>query len=156
MAQDPFSPIFCIDVSADPARQTNTIKLDVNEMMVMLLQKVIATQEKQVKLLEEISHHVGHNHKQRQHDLAQWKEANPGLSKNCRVAAEMLAKVQSQYLQNITEEVYNNEENLAESDYALSDFCDKFGPRLAHLNGVLQVLSQLSSAAPTQTATPSE
>lgn len=155
MAQDPFSPIFCIDVSADPNRQTPTIKVDANEMMIMLLQKVVATQERQVKLLEEISHHVGHAHKQRQHDLAQWKDQNPGLSKNCRVAAEMLAKVQSQYLQTITEDVYNNEENLAESDYALADFCDRYGPRLAHLNGVLQVLSQLSSAAP-QTAAPQE
>ena len=26
----------------------------------------------------------------------------------------------------------------------LNEFVDRFGPRLAHLNGVLQVLSQLS------------
>ena len=37
----------------------------------------------------------------------------------------------------------------------LTDFCDKFGPRLAHLNGVLQVLSQLS-ANPQQQTTPQE
>jgi hypothetical protein len=27
----------------------------------------------------------------------------------------------------------------------LTEFVDRFGPRLAHLNGVIQVLSQLSS-----------
>jgi hypothetical protein len=30
----------------------------------------------------------------------------------------------------------------------LNEFVDRFGPRLAHLNGVLQVLAQLSAPAP--------
>ena len=30
-------------------------------------------------------------------------------------------------------------------DRAWNEFVDRYGPRLAHLNGVLQVLSQLSS-----------
>ncbi len=150
MAQDPFAPIFCIDVSADPSSATNKLKVEPSEMMVSLLQKMVAGQDRQIKLLEEISHYVGMNHKQRQQELANWKEANPGLAKNCRVAAEMLAKVQTDFLQNITEEVYHSGEGMAESDYMLSDFCDKFGPRLAHLNGVLQVLSQLSANQPAQ------
>jgi hypothetical protein len=152
MAQDPFSPIFCIDVSADPSSAANKIKVDPAEMMLSLLQRMIAGQERQTKLLEEIAHHVGLNHKQRQSELAQWKDANPGLAKNCRVAAEMLAKVQTDFLQTITEEVYHGGESLAESEYMLTDFCDKFGPRLAHLNGVLQVLSQLSANPQQQTA----
>ena len=36
-------------------------------------------------------------------------------------------------------------ESMAESEYMLSEFVDRFGPRLAHLNGVLQVLSQLAT-----------
>lgn len=148
MSQDPFSPIFCIDVSADPTSQTNKLKVDAGELMIGLLQKMIASQERQEKLLAEIAHHVSHSQKQRQVELQQWKEANPQLAKNCRMAAEVLAKVQTQFLQNITEEVYHNEESLADSDYMLSDFCDRFGPRMAHLNGVLQVLSQLSANQP--------
>jgi len=153
MSQDPFSPIFCIDVSADPSSQSNNIKVGAGELVIGLLQKMVASQERQEKLLSEIVHHVSHSQKQRQVELQQWKDANPGLAKNCRVAAEVLAKVQTQFLQNITEEVYHNEESLGESDYMLSDFCDRFGPRMAHLNGVLQVLSQLSAnnAAPAQT-----
>lgn len=80
--------------------------------------------------------------------IAAHRETIPQLAKNCRMAAEVLAKVQTQFLQNITEEVYHNEESLADSDYMLSDFCDRFGPRMAHLNGVLQVLSQLSANQP--------
>jgi len=29
----------------------------------------------------------------------------------------------------------------------LNEFVDRFGPRLAHLNGLLQILSQLSSSS---------
>jgi hypothetical protein len=37
---------------------------------------------------------------------------------------------------------------MMDSDFVLSEFVDRFGPRLAHLNGVLQVLAQLSSTSP--------
>ena len=37
--------------------------------------------------------------------------------------------------------------NRVVPDTELNEFVDRFGPRLAHLNGVLQVLSQLSSAS---------
>jgi hypothetical protein len=30
----------------------------------------------------------------------------------------------------------------------LNEFVDRFGPRIAHLNGLLQVLSQLSAISP--------
>jgi len=33
-----------------------------------------------------------------------------------------------------------------DGEFMLNEFVDRFGPRLAHLNGVLQVLSQLSYA----------
>ena len=37
-------------------------------------------------------------------------------------------------------------------EFMLNEFVDRFGPRMAHLNGLLQVLSQLSSvASPTNT-----
>ena len=32
-----------------------------------------------------------------------------------------------------------------DGDFLLNEFVDRFGPRLAHLNGVIQVLAQLSS-----------
>ncbi len=37
-------------------------------------------------------------------------------------------------------------ENLVEGDFALSDFVDRFGPRLAHLNTMLAVLRPLAAA----------
>jgi hypothetical protein len=47
-------------------------------------------------------------------------------------------------LENLTDEVADNEECLLDGEFMLNEFVDRFGPRMAHLNGVLQVLSQLS------------
>ncbi len=86
-------------------------------------------------------------HKQRANEINQWKESHPYLSKSCREAAESLSNVQTEFLRRLTEEISDNSEHFLEGDFMLNEFVDRFGPRLAHLNGVLQVLSQLSSVA---------
>jgi len=40
--------------------------------------------------------------------------------------------------------VAENHENLVEGEFALTDFVDRFGPRLAHLNTMLAVLRPLA------------
>lgn len=156
MSQDPrqFSPMFSIDVSAEPSSASNAGKIDANELIVALLRQMVENQKRELKILEDISAHLSNAQKQRQSELALWKEANPVLANNCRVATETLAKVQTQFLQSLTEDVAFNEENLVDSDYMLNDFVDRYGPRLAHLNGVLQVLSTLSSTGPNSSNTP--
>ena len=52
---------------------------------------------------------------------------------------------QTEFLRRLTEEISDNSEHFLEGDFMLNEFVDRFGPRLAHLNGVLQVLSQLSA-----------
>jgi putative heme iron utilization protein len=156
MSLDPrqFSPIFSIDVSADPRTEaSNQAKIDANELIVALLRQMVEGQKREIALLEDISNQLSQGQKQRMAELNQWKEANPKLAEACRYATETLSKVQTQFLQNITTEVFENEESLADSDFVLNEFVDRFGPRLAHLNGVLQVLSQLS-AAPHQQQSP--
>jgi hypothetical protein len=81
--------------------------------------------------------------KQRQTELQQWKEANPHLAKACRKAADTLSRVQTQFLESMTEEISENHEELLDGDFVLQEFVDKYGPRLAHLNGLLQVVAQL-------------
>jgi hypothetical protein len=50
----------------------------------------------------------------------------------------------------MTEEINENSDVLMDGEFMLNEFVDRYGPRLAHLNGVLQVLAQLSTApAPT-------
>ena len=100
--------------------------------------------DRQNALMEELVGHLCQNQRQRNQELQQWQQANPGLVRNCRRAAETLGRVQTQFLRSLTREVNDNAEALADGEFVLSEFVDRFGPRMAHLNGVLQVLAQIS------------
>jgi hypothetical protein len=110
-----------------------------------VLREILAAQDRQNELLEELVSQFNANQRQRVSELGQWKQANPQLARDCRMAAEALSKVQTEYLASITQEINENYECLRDGEFMLNEFVDRFGPRLAHLNGLLQVLSQLSA-----------
>ncbi len=154
MAQDPshFAPVFRIDVSPEPASGQGQAAASSDHAVatVALLRQMVAMQDKQNQLLEQLVQNTVAVQKQRATELQQWKDANPRLSKACRKAAESLSRVQTQFLESLTEEISDSEDNLLDGDFMLGEFVDRFGPRLAHLNGVLQVLAQLGSGVPSQ------
>ena len=113
-----------------------------------LLREILTAQDRQNELLEELVTQLSAAQKQRNQELGQWKAANPDLAQNCRVAAETLSRVQTEFLNTLTDEVRNNADVLLDGEFMLNEFVDRFGPRLAHLNGVLQVLAQLSGPQP--------
>ena len=119
-------------------------------MTVELLRQLVAGQQQQNQLLERLIQQQKAVNEQRATELQQWKEANPDLARACRSAAETLSRVQTQFLDNLTEEIADSEDSLEESEFMLNEFVDRFGPRLAHLNGVLQVLAQLGNGEPVQ------
>ncbi len=148
-----YSPVFRIDVSAEPGSTGQTDASNPAEATIALLHQVVAGQQRQNQLLEQLVQATVSVQKQRASELEQWKEANPRLARSCRRAAESLSRVQTEFLETLTEEIDENEENLVEGEYMLNEFVDRFGPRLAHLNGVLQVLAQLGSGVPNQQPT---
>jgi hypothetical protein len=148
MSQDPrlFSPMFSIDVCTDTRTAAVSNKIDANELIVNLLKQLVEGQQQELKLLQEITHWVGLSHKQRQQEIHQWKETNPDLARSCRIATEALVKVQNDYIHKITEEAADGYETMMDSEYMLQEFIDRFGPRMAHLGGVLHMVSSLSAA----------
>jgi hypothetical protein len=110
-----------------------------------ILREVLAAQDRTNEILEELVGIMATSHKQRLQELHQWKNANPRLAKSCREAAEALSRVQVEYLERMTEEIADTADDMACGEFVMNEFVDRFGPRLAHLNGVIQVLAQLSS-----------
>ncbi|MEM1067989.1 MAG: hypothetical protein AAGG48_13460 [Planctomycetota bacterium] len=137
--------MFRIDVSAES--ESNQAASG-DRIVIELLRQMVATQQQQNRLLEELVQQNVAANKQRANELQQWKNANPDLAKSCRQAAETLSRVQTEFLNSLTEEITDSEDHLLEGEYMLNEFVDRFGPRLAHLNGVLQVLAQLGSGDP--------
>ena len=146
--QEPISPMFRIDVSADADAESSPPASN-DRIAVDLLRQLVAGQQQQIRLMEELVQQQADAQKQRANELQQWKNANPDLARSCRKAAETLSRVQTQFLDSLTEEIADSEDHLMEGEYMLNEFVDRFGPRLAHLNGVLQVLAQLGSGEPT-------
>ena len=145
-----------IDVShasaGHPRPGHKTRNISEPEENTQLLRDILAAQDRQNELLEELVAQIGASQKQRATELGEWKQANPQLARSCRHAAESLSKVQTEFLTSLTEEIRDNFDVLYDGEFMLNEFVDRFGPRLAHLNGVLQVLTQLS--VPTQANTP--
>jgi hypothetical protein len=113
---------------------------------------MLHAQDKTNELLEELLTSMATVQKQRASELNQWRNAHPALAEACGDAAEALSRVQVEFLNRMTDEINDTCEDLVEGDFMLHEFIDRFGPRLAHLNGVIQVLSQLSSVSnPTST-----
>jgi len=136
-----------IDVTTGPYMPHTPATRETENEQIHLLRELLAAQDRQNELLEELVTQLNGSQKQRANELGQWKQANPHLARNCRMAAEALGKVQTEFLSSLTREINENYESLLDGEFMLNEFVDRFGPRLAHLNGLLQVLSQLSSAS---------
>jgi hypothetical protein len=146
MSYDPHQlpPLFHIDVVGASTEGSPKVSVDKEDVVIALLQRLVMGQDQQNKLLAEILQQTNAVHRQRQSELGQWKQANQKLAQRCKRAAETLNRVQNEFLKNLTDEVAESEESLLDGEYMLNEFVDRFGPRLAQLHGVLQVLSQLS------------
>ena len=148
MTYDPrqVPPMFHIDVTAEATAGEDALAGSKEDVLIGLLRQLVVGQEKQRRLLEELVQHSSAMQRQRSTELGQWKQANPELARRCRQAAETLGRVQNEFLQNLTAEVAGNEDSLLDGEFMLNEFVDRFGTRLAHLNGLRQVLSQLSTS----------
>jgi hypothetical protein len=110
-----------------------------------LLRDVLNAQERTNELLEDLVTTMATQQKQRASELHQWRNAHPQLATACRDAAEALSRVQIEYLNRMTDDINDQSDDMVEGEFVLNEFVDRYGPRLAHLNGVIQVLAQLSS-----------
>ncbi len=138
------SPVFRIDVAQSASESANSPSGVGQDDVAAILQQLVAGQDRQNELMEEMIDQMHASQRQRSNELSQWKDANPLLARRCRAAAEALSQVQTEFLQTLTIDVNDNHEEMMDSEFVLNEFVDRYGPRLAHLNGVLQLLSQLS------------
>lgn len=139
--RDFLSPTFSIDVSADLSNNAAPGGILIQSE---LLSQLVKLQQQQIDLLSELVLATTGVQKQRTAEIQQWRESHPTVAKNCRHAAEILSRIQVEFLDCLTNEIIENEEALLEGGFMLQEFVDRFGPRLSHLSGVMQVVSLLS------------
>jgi oligoribonuclease (3'-5' exoribonuclease) len=79
-------------------------------------------------------------------ELERWQNGHEAVLDRCKESLLNLEQVHAALLGELANYVDENHENLLEGEFALTDFVDRFGPRLAHLNTILAVLRPLAAA----------
>lgn len=136
-----------VDVTTGAQRPTHVTPQDEHTE---LLKDVLAAQDRTNELLEELVGTLTSQQRRRHEEMQRWRDANPRLAESCREAAEVLSEVQVDYLDRLTDDVRENGAEMSYGDFMLTEFVDRYGPRLAHLNGVIQALAQLGGCQPAQ------
>jgi len=117
--------------------QTETLKLQ---------QQLLANQQQQLELARE-SAQVAREQRSRQvAELERWQAGHEGVLDHCKDSLGKLEQVHAALMSELAHYVEDNHENLVDGEFALTDFVDRFGPRLAHLNTMLAVLRPLAAA----------
>jgi chromosome segregation ATPase len=108
--------------------------------------QILENQRQQLELAREAAQ-IARDQRSRQiAELERWQSSHEGVIEDCRGALSQLETVHSALMAELARYVDENHENLVEGDFSLSDFVDRFGPRLAHLNTMLAVLRPLAAA----------
>ena len=80
--------------------------------------------------------------------LSRWQEDFPDLADSCRRAVPHLERCYGQLLRELTERLTEEDQGL-DNDFALQEFLDRFGMRLAQLGTILNLVAPLAEAANT-------
>lgn len=106
----------------------------------------IATQQKrQNELLTQLINLQTAPQRQRVNELQNWRNSHPELAKGCRQLLDRMSSMQNEYFTKMVEDSVENSVDWDYSEFMFNDFVDRFGPRLIHLNTLLQALSQLAA-----------
>jgi hypothetical protein len=119
--------------------------VDLNDTVTRLLHDMLDMQRQQLELTREMVQLARENRQRQQVELEAWQRENQHVVERCREVLGMLARIHSGMLSELAEYIRENEETLLESDFAVSEFVDRFGPRLHHLSAMLGVMKQVST-----------
>jgi hypothetical protein len=79
--------------------------------------------------------------------LTRWQPDFPDLAEGCRKALPHLERCYGQLLRELTDRLNDEDEQGLENDFALQEFLDRYGMRLAQLGTILNLVAPLAEAA---------
>jgi hypothetical protein len=79
--------------------------------------------------------------------LSRWQEAFPDLSTACRNALPILERSYGGLIAELTDHLCQNGADALDTDFALQEFLDRYGMRLAQLGTILNLVAPLAEAA---------
>ncbi len=117
--------------------------------------QILQNQAQQLELTREATHIAREQRVRQIAELERWQAGHESVLDQARESLGQLEQVHAALMGELVNHVSDNYENLVDGEFALTDFVDKFGPRLAHLNTMLAVLRPLTIATrPTKSENP--
>lgn len=117
--------------------------------------QILQNQAQQLELAREATHIAREQRARQIAELERWQTGHELVIDQCRDSLGQLEQVHAALMGELANHVADNYDNLLDAEFALTDFVDKFGPRLAHLNTMLAVLRPLAIATrPAKPETP--
>ena len=107
---------------------------------------ILQNQQQQLELAREATHIAREQRARQMAELERWQAGHERVLDQCRDSLGQLEQVHAALMTDLVNHVADNHENLVDGEFALTDFVDRFGPRLAHLNTMLAVLRPLAIA----------
>ena len=80
--------------------------------------------------------------------MARWRDEFPDLSDGCRRAMPHLERCYGQMITDLTERI--GDEDSLDNDFAVQEFLDRYGMRLAQLGTILNLVAPLAEAGAAQ------
>ena len=79
--------------------------------------------------------------------LARWQQEFPELAEGCRKVMPVLERSYGRMLQELTERLSEDDDPL-DNDFALQEFLDRYGMRLAQLGTIINLVAPLAECGP--------
>jgi len=158
--ENPSSPYYTYRTEVSPTGQgTAPVVANMNDPVALLhllvnlqsqtldLQRQsLEIQRQQLDLTREAAQ-VSRDQRSRQiAELERWQTGHESMLDHSRETLGNLEQVHAALMGEMANYVSEHHENLLDGEFALTDFVDRFGPRLAHLNTILAVLRPLAAA----------
>ncbi len=78
--------------------------------------------------------------------LSRWSDDFPDLSSACRTALPILERCYGSLIAELTSQLCQNGDDALDNDFALQEFLDRYGMRLAQLGTILNLVAPLAEA----------
>jgi hypothetical protein len=111
-----------------------------------LLRQILEVQRQQLGLLQAsaAAHDAGSRWRA---FLDRWREDFPELPQACRTAVPILERSYGALIAELAEHLGKNGNDALDNDFALQEFLDRYGMRLAQLGTILNLVAPLAEAS---------
>jgi hypothetical protein len=129
-----------------PTTPVPALEPSAGSIQVELLRQMLDVQKEQLKQLR-ASHDMGGRWKA---FLNRWQDEFPDLAGACRKALPVIERAYGQLMAELTDTVSRDGSDALDSDFALQEFLDRYGMRLAQLGTIINLVGPLAEAGPPQ------